>query len=393
MDQRDFVAHPHPLLDYRQQHLTCTTKITSSKNRGNNRGLYTNTKKVWRLHTEGDYWVLDLKTNKLIQIGKSLPTSSLRFAKFSPNGQKVAYVSNYNIYVEDIASQKITQLTKDGNRKLINGTFDWAYEEEFACRDGFQWSPDGQRISFWQIDARQIRDYYMMNMTDSVYSAIIPVEYPTSGQDPSPARVGVIDLNNNNISWQNIPGDPAQHYPVRMEWHSNDEFLIQQLNRKQNESKIFKCNVIENESKLIFKENDEAWIDVLSRWEDTYSITFRHAFKWLNDKKEFLWISEKDGWRHLYRIGIDGKETLITKGTFDVMEVHAINEKNNEIYFNASPENATQSYLYKTKLDGSDSPIRVTPNEYSGSHSYNISPTGTYAFHTFHIIYTKCSGK
>lgn len=345
--------------------------------------IYTNTNKVWRLDTEGDYYVLDLKKQKLSQLGKSLPPSSLRFAKFSPNGDKAAYVSGFNIYVEDLATQKITPLTKDGNRKLIYGTFDWAYEEEFACRDGFQWSPDGKRISFWQIDARQIRDYAMINMTDSVYSRVIPVEYPTSGQNPSPARIGVINLDDNKITWQNIPGDPAQHYPIRMEWNNANDFLIQQLNRKQNESKIYKCNVIKNESKLIHTEKEDTWIDVLSVWEDSYGLTFRHKFTWLNGNKEFLWISEKDGWRHLYRIGLDGKETLITKGNFDVMEVYSFNEKNNEIYFNASPDNATQKYLYKTSLDGNGKAMRVSPEDLAGTHSYQMSPNATYAWHVF----------
>lgn len=110
--------------------------------------IYTNTKQVWRLDTQGDYWVYDFTTKKLQQVGTKRPESSLRFAKLSPDGTKVAYVSEFNVYVEDLAQGQETALTTDGNRKLINGTFDWVYEEEFSCRDGFQWSPDGQRIAF-----------------------------------------------------------------------------------------------------------------------------------------------------------------------------------------------------------------------------------------------------
>ena len=122
--------------------------------------IYTNSKRVWRYDTKGDYWLLDLGTGKLTQIGKSLPASSLMFAKFSPDATKVAYVSGHNIYVEDAASNKISQLTKDGTDRLINGTFDWAYEEEFGCRDGFRWSPDGKSIAYWQIDAYKIRNFF-----------------------------------------------------------------------------------------------------------------------------------------------------------------------------------------------------------------------------------------
>jgi dipeptidyl-peptidase-4 len=128
--------------------------------------IFTNSKQVWRINTRGDYWVLDLKDYSLKQLGKSRPESSLMFAKISPDGTKAAYVSEYNIYLEDLATQSITALTKDGNRKFINGTFDWVYEEEFACRDGFRWSNDSKSIAFWQLDAEGTRDYFMVNNTD-----------------------------------------------------------------------------------------------------------------------------------------------------------------------------------------------------------------------------------
>ncbi|NVJ84680.1 MAG: DPP IV N-terminal domain-containing protein [Algoriphagus sp.] len=351
--------------------------------------IYTNTKRVWRLDTQGDYWVLDLESKKLQQIGKGLPESSLRFAKLSPDGEKAAYVSEYNLYVEDLDSGEITALTTDGNRKLINGTFDWAYEEEFACRDGFQWSPDSEHIAFWQLDANQIRDFYMINNIDSVYSQIIPVEYPKVGQSPSPARIGVVSLADQATTWLNIPGDPAQHYLPRMEWNNSELLLVQQLNRKQNHSKIFAIDVPKNEAEVIFEEMDEAWIDVLSPWENVYALTYRHEFKWINGGKEFLWLSEKDGWRHLYRIGLDGSATEITTGDYDVINLLHVDEKGNRIYFHASPENATQKYLYTARLDGKGEEELVSPASLKGTHSYEISPSGRYAFHQFQNHYTR----
>lgn len=355
--------------------------------------IYTNTKRVWRLDTQGDYWVLDLETKELKQAGKGLPESSLRFAKLSPDGSKIAYVSEFNLYAEDLVSGQITALTQDGNRKLINGTFDWAYEEEFACRDGFQWSPDSKRISFWQLDANQIRDYYMMNFTDSVYSKVVPVEYPKVGESPSPARIGVIDLASQKTTWLNIPGDPQQHYLPRMEWNSSNLLLVQQLNRKQNHSKIYSIDVAKNEAKVISEEQDEAWIDVLSSWENVYGITYRHEFKWINGGNEFLWFSEKDGWRHLYRVDLTGKETLITAGEYDVINLLHVNEKENLIYFHASPSNATQKYLYKTRLDGKGKAELVTPMDLQGTHSYVISPSGKFAIHQFSNTYTRPSSE
>jgi len=351
--------------------------------------VYTNTKAVWRLQTQGDYWVYELATGKLTQVGEKLPESSLRFAKFAPDASKVAFVSEFNLYVQDLTSGQITSLTTDGTRKLINGTFDWAYEEEFACRDGFQWSPDGKRISFWQIDANKIRDYYMINTTDSIYSQIIPVEYPKVGESPSPARIGVIELASKKLTWLNIPGDPQQHYLPRMEWNSPELLLVQQLNRKQNHSKILGVNVTTNVANLIFEEQDETWIDVLSSWENTYGLTYRHEFKWINAGKEFLWFSEKDGWRHLYRIDLSGKVTPVTHGNYDVINLLHFNEKENSLYFHASPDNATQKYLFKAKLDGKGTAERVTPTDLPGTHSYVISPSGKYGMHQFSNSYTR----
>ncbi|MFD2036064.1 DPP IV N-terminal domain-containing protein [Belliella marina] len=351
--------------------------------------IYTNTRKVWRLDTRGDYWIYDVARKSLKQLGQGLPESSLQFAKIDPTGKNVAYVSESNLYSESISDGKIAQLTHDGNRKLINGTFDWAYEEEFACRDGFQWSPDGTHLSFWQIDAEKIRDFYMINNTDSVYSQIIPIEYPKVGYSPSPARIGVIELATEKLDWLPIPGEPDQHYLPRMEWNSANTLLVQQLNRKQNESRIFKINIPDLNVAAIYNETDQAWIDVLSSWDNVYGLTFRHEIKWINKGKEFLWLSEKDGWKHIYRIDMDGKEKLITKGAFDVMNLLGVDEKENWIYFHASPNNATQKYLYRTRMDGKGKLEKVTPQGLEGLHHYEFSPNAAYAIHQFQNNYTQ----
>lgn len=351
--------------------------------------LYTNSKRVWRINTRGDYWVLSLKDYSLKQLGASLPPSSLMFAKISPDGTKAAYVSNYNIYVEDLQSGSIQQLTKDGSRKFINGTFDWVYEEEFACRDGFRWSTDSKSIAYWQIDATDTKDYFMINNTDSVYSSVIPVEYPKVGEAPSACRVGVVDIATAKTEWLSIPGDPRQHYIVRMEYiPGTNELVIQQLNRKQNESKLYRVSVGQTPT-VIYSEKDEAWIEV-PIMGNGYTIDYRHPIEWLPGGKEFLWISEKDGWQHVYRLSIDGKKmTLVTTGAFDVISTEATDVKNGYIYYTASPTNATQRYLYRQKLDGKGKPELLTPAAQSGTHQYAISPTGTFAQHTFSNTYTR----
>lgn len=350
--------------------------------------IYNNTQKVWRYDTRGDYWLYDIASNRLKQLGKGLPASSLMFAKLSPDNKKVAYVSHYNIYIEDIATGEIKPLTVGGDRKHINGTFDWAYEEEFSCRDGFRWSPDSKKIAYWQIITGDTRVYNMVNNTDSLYPALIPIEYPITGEKPALYKIGVVDINDAQTRWMNIPDDEVLGtYVPRMEWAANNnELIIQHLNRLQNESTLMICNIAAGNSQSIYKEKDSAWIDILPFWDDTYSYG---GWDWLNGGKEFLWASEKDGWRHLYRISKDGKkETLITKGNFDVTGIAEVDEKSGYVYFYASPENATQNYLYRTKLDGKSKPEKVTPSNQTGTHFYNVSPGGKFALHGFTNYYT-----
>jgi dipeptidyl-peptidase-4 len=344
--------------------------------------IYTNSKKVWRRETRGDYWALNVSNKRLKQLGKGRPASSLMFAKISPDGTKAAYVSEHNIFVEDLATNKIVQLTKDGTTRLINGTFDWAYEEEFDCRDGFRWSPDSKYIAYWQIDATKIKNFLLLNNTDSLYSFSIPIEYPKVGQNPSPAKVGVVNITTTKTTWMNLPGDAVQHYIPRMEWAANNsQLILERLNRKQNEAKIFLCNIATGASNAIYSETDKAWIDVKSRWSDDPA-----GWEWINGGKEFLWVSEKDGWRHIYRLGRDGSETKITTGNYDMITLEAIDEKNGLIYFMASPENATQQYLYSISLNGQKGPVLVSPAAQKGTHNYTVSPAGTYSNHYFSNI-------
>jgi dipeptidyl-peptidase-4 len=359
--------------------------------------LFTHTERVWRLRTRGDYWVYDRSNKSMKQIGKSRPASSLMFAKLSPDGRRVAYVSDYNLYLEDLTTGDVKQLTTDGSRKFINGTFDWVYEEEFFCRDGFRWSPDSKTIAFWQIDARDTKDFYMINNTDSVYSKVIPVEYPKVGQKPSAARIGVVDIQTKEVRWMNIPGDARDHYLVRAEYiPGTSDLLVQQLNRKQNLSVLYRCQTTTGVVTPVYEERDAAWVDVhASSGEDHPNrVDFRYAFDWLSQNKEILWGSDEDGWRHLYRLSLDGKKkTLITTGAYDVIAVEGIDEKNGWVYFLASPENATQKYLYRVNLSGKGKEILVTPTSLRGTHDYAVGPSGRYAFHSFENAYTPPSSE
>ncbi|MGI4874216.1 MAG: DPP IV N-terminal domain-containing protein [Janthinobacterium lividum] len=336
--------------------------------------LNTNTKKVWRYDTRGDYWVYDLGTKQLTQLGKSRPASSLMFAKFSPDGKQVAYVSEHNLYVESLADHRITPLTTDGTNRLINGTFDWVYEEELDCRDGFRWAPDGQSLAYWQLDARPIKNYLMLNSTDALYPYTVPVEYPVVGQDPSRTRIGVVPVSGGTTRWLDIPGDAVQHYLPRMEWSGPQEVIVQQLNRRQNESNILLCNTATGAARQLYHEQDAAWIDAKDE---------AVGWDWLDGKKRFVWSSEQDGWRHLYAIDhATGKTQLLTPGDYDVIKVSAISEEAGMIYFTASPTNATQVYLYRVPLKGGAA-TRVTPADLAGTNGYDVSPNGKIALHDF----------
>ena len=354
--------------------------------------LFTNTKKVWRLNTKGDYWVFNFKTNRLTQIGKTLPSSSLMFAKFSPDGNTIAYVSDNNLYSEDYASGKVQALTTNGTVSLINGTFDWAYEEEFACRDGFRWSPDSKSIAYWQIDASAIKKFYMINNTDSIYSQLVPLEYPKVGESPSACRVGVVSLSDAKTTWMEISGDVSQNYLVRMEFiPTTNNLLIQQLNRKQNHSKLYIADALKGSAKMIQEESDEAWVD-LFQLGNPYEIDYTNNFSFLKETNSILWASEKDGWRHLYQVSLEGKpEVLITKGKYDVIDLKHINSKEGYVYYLASPDNATQKYLYKSKLNGKGKNKLLSPESLKGTHDYSFSSNGSYALHSFTNHYTPSS--
>ena len=354
--------------------------------------LFTNTQRVWRLNTKGDYWVYDFNNSTLKQLGKNLSPASLMFAKFSPDGNKVAYVSENNLYSEDLKSGTVQALTTNGTVSLINGTFDWAYEEEFFCRDGFRWSPDSESIAYWQVDASAIKKFYMINNTDSIYSRLIPLEYPKVGETPSSCRVGVVSLSDSNTKWMPIPGNPSQNYLVRMEYiPGTNNLLLQQLNRKQNKSTLYIADTQSETAKPIYEETDEAWVD-LFRIGNPYAIDYTNGFSFLDKAKSILWTSEKDGWRHLYKVSLEGKpEVLVSKGDFDVIDLKHINNAEGYVYYLASPENATQKYLYRSKLNGKGKNERITPESLVGTHDYSFSSNGTYARHTFSNHFTKRS--
>ncbi len=343
--------------------------------------IFTSSQKVWRQNTRGDFWSLDLSNWRLRKLGGAqAKPSTLMFAKFSPDGHRIAYVRENNLYVEDLGDGRITQLTHDGSRTIINGTFDWVYEEELNLRDGFRWSPDGAHIAYWQLDASGVRDFLLINNTDSLYSFTIPVQYPKAGTTNSAARVGVVSASGGNTVWLAVPGDPRNHYIARLDWAGNSaEVVVQQLNRLQNTLAVMLGDARTGRVRTVHTERDSAWVDA------------GNDLRWLDGGKSFTWVSERDGYRHLYLISRDGKQQrLLTPGNFDLHNpasgfgepfVVGQDSARGFIYYTASPENATQLYLYRSRIDGKGRPERLTPREQAGYNGYYISSDGRWAIH------------
>ena len=338
--------------------------------------ISTNTVKFRREESFGDYWLLNLADDKLRQVGVDAPPSSLMYAKFSPNSEHLAYMYLNNIYIESIDGKTVKQLTHDGSELIVNGTGDWVNEEEFSLRDGFKWSPDSTQLCYWQFDTEGVGTFYMIRNTGDVYSKPIPLQYPKAGTTNSATRVGVVNIDSGRTVWIRLDGDPRQNYVPQMDWAaSSDELIIQYVNRLQNTNRVLIANASDGSVQNIFTDTDEAWVDANTN------------VKWLQDGQYFTWLSERDGWRHLYRISRDGSEvTLITPGEFDIIRVDHIDTENGRVYYRASPDDSTARYLYWSPLFGKPSVERLTPPSEPAFHEYGISTNSRWAFHTFSTL-------
>ena len=307
--------------------------------------IFTNTVRVWRRNTRGDYWVLDLDRDSLRKLGGIAPPSSLMFAKLSPDGTRAAYVVASNLYVEDLGTGQVTPLTSDGSETTIHGTSDWVYEEEFGVRDGFRWSPDGKRIAYWSFDATGIGEFSIINNTDDLYPSLVRIPYPKAGTTNSAVRIGVVSAAAGETTWLEIPGDPRNNYVARMEWADEDHLVVQHLNRLQNTNNVLLGNATSGAVRRIHQDRNDAWVEVVRRMD------------WVDEGQALVWLSEKDGWRHAYTVDRrSGGERRVTRFEGDVIDPLGIDPAGEWFYFTASPDNATQRYLYRASLDGNDPP-------------------------------------
>jgi dipeptidyl-peptidase-4 len=342
--------------------------------------IFTNSRRVWRENTRGDYWVLELGSGSLRQLGQGAAPSTLMFATFAPDGRSVGYVRGNNLYVEELTGGSARQLTTDGSADIINGTSDWVNEEELAIRDAFRWSPDSKSIAYWQFDQSGVGEYSMIDDTKELYPTIFRYKYPLVGTTNSAVRVGVVPAAGGATVWVKTVGDPRNHYIPRMDWAGNsDELAVEWLNRAQNHEEVYLANARTGEARVFFEDRDAAFLDI-----EAATRVFSH-FVWLGKgaAPDLLWLNERDGWRHAYRISrATGEMQLLTDFAADVISPVSVDEAHGQFYFLASPGDPIRSYLFRAGLDTKSTPERLTPAGVRGMHRYAAAPDGRWAIHS-----------
>ena len=341
--------------------------------------IFTNGKKVWREYTRGDYWIYDTTAaegSRLLKLGGDAPESSLMFATFSPDGSHIAWVRTNNIYTQDLATQKITQLTSDGSDDIINGTSDWVNEEELFLRNCIRWSPDSKSIAYWQFDQSGVGEYTLINDTESEYPVTFKYKYPQPGTTNSAVRAGIVSVSGGPTRWIKLSGDPRQNYIAQMDWAGNNGLVLQYLNRAQNRNQFTWANAQTGDTRVVAEDTDATWVDVLPMdWVAGPNSGLPNS-----GIKDALFSSERDGWRHEYRLDIKtGQPRLITNFPGDVIEKSVVDEAGGWFYFLASPDDPIRQYLYRAKIDGSGAQQRITPTDQPGFHTYDIAPNGKFA--------------
>jgi dipeptidyl-peptidase-4 len=328
---------------------------------------------TWLLRTEtGERWTMHRATGRLVMVGGA-HAMELSRPTLSPGGDRVVYVVGNDLHVQDLATNQVVRLTSDGSATILNGTGEGVYTG--LNTGGLRWSPDGTRIAFVQFDAEGVGNFQIVNYTDSIYSSVVSRSHVKPGETLPSARVGIVDVGGGDVTWLELPGDPRNHYVNGFEWIPNaDELFVRQLNRAQNTVRVFLADPKGGVPVEILVEREETWLDL-------------HPVEWVDGGRDFLWVSERDGWRHVYRMERDGGNArLLTPGDFDILSVEAVDEEGGWLYFLASTDDPGQRYLYRTRLDGSGGMERVTPQGAGGTHEYNIAPGAQWTWHTVSAI-------
>ena len=319
--------------------------------------LYHSSVRVWRQKTRGVYHVLDFATKRLTPISKR-PGLQM-FAKFSPDGRQVAFVRDNDLFVTDLSTGRERPLTTDGSDVIINGTTDWVYEEELDLRDGFRWSPDSRRIAYWKFDQSPISTFPLVDQLE-LYPTVTPLRYPKAGERNSRVRVGVLDLASGTTKWLSV-GPDTGIYIARMDWVGADSLIVQRLPRRQNRIELLMVSAGSGEARPILVESDSAWVDV-----DEQPI-------WINGGRQFLWPSERTGWRQYFLYNRDGSVARqVTRDGADVTGLAGVDERRGDVYVMEAAPTPMQRQVFRYSLREASARAQVTTTP--GTHSAALSP-------------------
>jgi len=331
--------------------------------------LSANTEAIYRHSSKSDYYVFN-RISK--QISKITQQEKVMYCQFSPDNKQVAYVKDNNLFVYDLSSKKEIAITNDGKKNaIINGATDWVYEEEFSMDVAYAWSPDGKKIAYYKFDESNVKEFNLTYYGD-LYPKEEKYKYPKAGEENSKVEIYVYDLNTNQSKLINT-GKEREYIP-RIKWTENSNILsVQTLNRHQSHLELLFCNVSDNSSKAVIKEDNNSFIEI------TDDLTF------LENGNQFIWTSTRDGYNHIYLYAVDGKLIKqITKGNFEVSSYYGFDESKKTFYYLSTELSPTERYVYSITLDGKKT--NLSPEK--GTHSAAFSNGFEYFIDT-HSAYGK----
>lgn len=329
--------------------------------------LFTGVLPARSLKTGGTFYIYDIEQKKItIEIDSEEEQVS---AQFSPDGNKIGFVRGNNLFIYDITNGKEVQLTFDGSETILNGVFDWVYEEEFSIINAWEWSPDSRHIAYWQLDQSPVPEV-MIAKWDSLYFNFHTMRYPKAGAENAFVKIGVVNIDYPKTAWMDI-GKEKDIYVSRIKFTADPDVLsIQRLNRLQNQKDFMLADIKTGSTKTILTETSDTWVD-----PESDDLTF------LNDDKHFIWSSDLEGFKHFYFYDMEGNlVNKITSGEWEIDALKAVDEENKTIYYTSSERGSLYRDLYSIKFDGSNKK-RIT-NE-AGTHTINAAPKGNYFINSY----------
>ena len=321
---------------------------------------------IWRHSSQAPYYLMNVKTKQITALADNSPL--LRNVKLSPDGSMVGYVRDHNIYIMNLSSGKEKALTKDGTANVLNGEFDWVYEEEFGLADAWRWSPDSKKIAFWRFDQTRVKEFNLINET-YLYNKVSKLKYPKVSGQNALIKIGVIDLKKRRTKWMDLGKDEDIYIP-RIFWtNSSSTLALVRLNREQNHLDMLMANTKSGKTEVIISDDDPCYVDV------------QHDISFLKNRDEIVFSSESSGYRHAYIYDYNGKMVKqVTSGDWEITEIVGVDEPEDWLYFYGKLDSPMEQHIYRVQLDGAN--LTRISNQ-AGWHTPRFSPDFRYFIDTY----------